>query len=72
MLRIMASDPGFGVVDDLWRLYAVLKNPQVWMNENDMDEVEMQEVLRTLETHMGDLVDGLPPVFLQAVLHIEE
>lgn len=37
MKKMFASDPDYPIFEELWRLYHIAKNPQCWVNENDIN-----------------------------------
>jgi hypothetical protein len=68
--KLYASDPSYHTYNELWNLYSIAKNPQIWMHEYDLESWEKIELLETLEGHMQDLLDGLEVIFLDAEKNI--
>lgn len=69
--RMLPSDPDYETYDNLWNLYAISKNPQIFVNENDLENYQIQDIMNVLENNMQDLLDGLPVVFLNGLSSVE-
>jgi hypothetical protein len=70
MKKLLASDPAYPVYNDLWNLFAIAKNPQVFFGDVDMEPFEIQELLEVLEDYMQALLEGLPFEFAEAMVQI--
>jgi len=54
--RVLPSDPAYQAYQDLWNLYAIAVNPQVWANQMDLADWELADVLLELEQDMRTLL----------------
>ncbi|MFM8322985.1 MAG: hypothetical protein ACKOC5_18910 [Chloroflexota bacterium] len=71
MKRLFASDPAYGLYNELWGLFAIAKNPQIFFGEVDLEPAQIQEVLEALEHHMQILLDGFPFEFVEQMVRIQ-
>ena len=64
--RLLPSNPQYRAFNELWTLYAIAKNPQIWTNttysennycEYDVDEYQRQEILERPEYQMELLLN---------------
>ena len=68
---MLSSHPDYKTYNELWNLYCIAKNPQLWVNEFDLEDWQHKELLAKLESLMQDVLDGLPVIFLEELRKIE-
>ena len=70
--RMLASNPEYETYNEIWNLYAIAKNPAMWMNENDLEMYDVLDIEDILFECMEELLEGLPAVFLENKYKIKD
>ena len=76
-LRVTASNKNYQIINELWSLYAITKNPHLWTSpdpesprSSDLDFWQYDQIVETLESYMQLLLDGVHPSLIEKLKEI--
>lgn len=55
-ISILPSNPNYEKINDLWNMYAIVKNPQMFFGEVDLEGYEIKEIEEQLEFLMEQIL----------------
>ena len=50
--RMFASDPNYEAFNELWTMNAIIKNPRMFSNQDDLFDTDIQEIDQVLQDAM--------------------
>lgn len=56
-MRILPSHPDFEKISEVWNMYAMAKNPHLFLGQQDLESYEIDDVLTELEFIMKTLLE---------------
>lgn len=66
-MTLLSSSPSYPDINDLWQMYAIVKNPALFAVDNDLETWDIANVCAMLECAMQDCIDGVPVEFVKGL-----